>query len=58
MKNAIDVAINVDMLSDVVLDEAEAFIPQKVSDVPRISRNQVVNRCDVKSLGKKSIAKV
>ena len=58
MEDIVERALNVDVVSDIVLHKTEAGIPEVAGDVIRPARQQVVHTDDIVTFVKKAVGQV
>jgi hypothetical protein len=58
VQHGVERAIDVDVLADVVLDEAKALMPKQVGDVVHVASNEVVHADDGVTFGNEPVAQV
>ena len=58
MENRVDLAIQIDVLGHVVMDESESLVSSQVSDVPNVPRDQIVESRHLMALEEKAIGEM
>ena len=58
VEDRVDLAVDVDVLGDVVLDELEALVAGEVADVARVAGEQVVERDDRVPVGQQAVGEM
>src|SRR5512143_731762 len=58
MQDRIHGAVEIDVLRDVVQDEAELPVPEEVSDVPFVARDEIVEADDLVPFGEEAVGQM
>ena len=58
MEDRVDGPVEVDVLRDVVVDEAELPVAREVRDVAHVARDEVVEADDLVALGEEAVGEV